>query len=87
MEHGDTHAEKVNACNVFIGGGFLLWFVGNGIFNVGTALQRGGRGVAVQWQPFICRIIYSYVKDLSHMSVLFKLKLSKCEVSAFSLSI
>ena len=21
-----------------------MWFVGNGIFNVGTALQRGGRG-------------------------------------------
>jgi hypothetical protein len=57
---------------------FLMWVLHYSV---------GGGGVAVQWQPFICRIIYSHVKDLSHMSVLFKLKLSKCEVSAFSLSI
>ena len=33
------YTEKVNAYNVLIGG-FLLRFVGNGVFNADTALQR-----------------------------------------------
>ena len=40
MGHEGTRAEKVNAYNVLMGG-FLLWSVCNGIFNVGAALQRG----------------------------------------------
>jgi len=81
--HGGTRAEKVNAYNVLTGG-FLLWLVGNGIlmwvlhYSVGDIGVM--RAVHVSDRLFLRE---GFVTS----SAMFKLKRSKYQVSATSVSI